>query len=173
MEKIRVGISACLLGDKVRYNGEHKHEPCITDTLLEWIEFVPFCPETELGLGVPRKPVQLEGDAENPRLVVIETGEDLTDAMLNWCCQQMRELEKKNLCGFIFKSRSPSCGVGSAPLFSGRDDEVPSGWIDGLFAGMVRKHFRMLPVAEEEQLRDSKVRARFLERLLCVQSRRN
>jgi uncharacterized protein YbbK (DUF523 family) len=106
--KIRLGVSTCLLGDKVRYDGGHRWDRFITDTLGKYVDFVPVCPEVECGLGVPREAMRLVGDPEAPRLVTIHTNVDYTHRLLTWARQRVRELERENLCGFIFKSDSPS-----------------------------------------------------------------
>jgi len=111
MEKIRIGVSACLMGEKVRFDGQHKRDSYIVDTLSRWFELIPVCPEFELGLGVPRESMRLEGDPEAPRLITNKTRKDLTDSMQSWCRKRVTALEKENLCGFIFKSKSPSSGM--------------------------------------------------------------
>src|SRR4030042_6931159 len=104
MEKIKLGISACLLGESVRYDGGHKLDRFLTDTLGQYVEYVPVCPEVECGLGVPRESMHLEGDPESPRLVTIRTKQDMTDRMVKWTQKRVVELEKEGLYGFIFKS---------------------------------------------------------------------
>ena len=110
-DKIRLGISACLLGEKVRYDGGHKWDRFITGTLGKYVDFVPVCPEVECGLGIPREAMRLVGDPQNPRLVTVRSGIDHTDRMLDWARKRVTELEKEELCGFIFKSDSPSSGM--------------------------------------------------------------
>src|SRR3974390_1356964 len=111
MDKIRLGISTCLLGEKVRYDGGHKWDYYLTDTLGKYVEYVPVCPEVEAGLGVPRPPLHLIGDPSNPRLVTLRTKQDVTDPMVDWAKKRVRELEGEKLNGFIFKSNSPSSGM--------------------------------------------------------------
>jgi uncharacterized protein YbbK (DUF523 family) len=108
MEKIRIGVSTCLLGESVRYDGGHARDRYVTDTLGQCMEFMPVCPEMEAGLGLPREPIRLVGDPESPRVVTINTHKDLTETMTTWAQQRVRELEKEDFCGFIFKSKSPS-----------------------------------------------------------------
>ena len=112
MEKIRIGISSCLLGEKVRYDGGHRWDHYITDTLGRYFDWLPVCPEVEYGLPVPREAMRLTGDPDSPRLVTIFTGIDHTHGMIEWSESKLRELGNSNLCGFIFKSRSPSSGSG-------------------------------------------------------------
>ena len=167
MEKIRIGVSACLMGEKVRYDGQHKHDSYITGTLANWFDFVPVCPEFELGLGVPRETMRLEGDPEHPRLITHKTRRDLTDSMLGWCGQRVQELETENLCGFIFKSKSPSSGMERVkvyPLGGG----MPQNKGRGLFANAFMKHFPLLPVEEEGRLNDNGIRENFIERVFTL-----
>jgi len=111
MEKIKLGISTCLLGKNIRYDGGHKLDRFLTDTLGQYVEYVPVCPEVECGLPVPRESMHLEGDPESPRLVTSRTKQDMTGHMLRWAMKRVVELEKEELCGFIFKSDSPSSGM--------------------------------------------------------------
>jgi len=167
MEKIRVGISQCLLGENVRYDGQHKQDPYITGVLGQWFEFVPVCPEVECGMGVPRKRIQLEGRVEAPRMVTIETRNDLTTLMQAWCSRRMPELEGEALCGFIFKRKSPSCGVERVKVYSA-ENEAPENKGTGLFAAAFMHHFPELPVAEEDWLHDPGLRENFIERVLAL-----
>jgi len=149
----KVGISACLLGQEVRYDGGHKRQAELLRHFEGKIEWVPVCPEVEFGLGTPREPIRLEGE----RLVTIESRRDLTDAMQAWALQRLDALP--GLCGFVFKSRSPSCGLGSAPVFD--SGELRS----GVFAEMLVARFQEIPVVEETALLDAPSRRRFLERV--------
>ena len=162
-ESIRIGISSCLLGNRVRYDGEHQHDRYITDTLGKYFEFVPVCPEEECGLGVPREPMHLFGDPENPRLVTRKTGKDLTERMLNWARKRVRELEEENLHGFIFKGRSPSSGMERVKVY-GPDNRVTRNGV-GMFAREFMQHFPLLPVEEDGQLHDIHFRENFIERI--------
>ena len=166
MEKIRLGVSACLMGEKVRYDGQHKHDSYITGTLSRWFEFVPVCPEFELGLGVPREAMRLEGDPENPRLMTNKTRRDLTEPMLAWCARRVKELEAENLYGFIFKSKSPSSGMERVKVYS--EKGMPSNNGRGLFAGAFMDHFPNLPVEEEGRLHDPALRENFIERVFTL-----
>ena len=108
---IRLGISSCLLGNNVRYDNSNKWDRFLTDTLGQYVEYVPVCPEFECGLGVPREPVRQVGKPLSPRLVTSRTKIDHTDRMVSWAKQRVRELEQEDLCGFIFKTGSPSSGM--------------------------------------------------------------
>lgn len=166
MEKIRIGVSACLMGERVRYDGQHKHDNYLTGTLAKWFEFVPVCPEFELGLGVPRESMRLEGDPENPRLITNKTKRDLTDEMLTWCDMRVEQLESENLCGFIFKSKSPSSGMERVKVYSAKG--MPSNSGKGLFANAFMQHFPLLPVEEEGRLNDPGLRENFISRVFTL-----
>lgn len=163
MEKIRLGISACLLGEKVRYDGGHKLDRYLTDVLGKYVEYVPVCPEVEAGFGVPREAMHLEGDPHAPRLVTRNTRRDLTEPMLAWATKRVVELEAHNLCGFIFKSRSPSSGMERIPVYNAKGMPVKKGV--GLFARAFMEHFPLLPVEDEGRLHDLHLRENFIERV--------
>src|SRR4030042_3743821 len=118
MEKIKIGISACLLGEKVRYDGGHSLDRYITDTLGRYFEWVPVCPEVEYGLPVPREAMHLIGEPASPRLVTVRTGIDHTEGMTKWAADKLSRLEKEDLRGFIFKSKSPSSGISGIKVYS-------------------------------------------------------
>jgi len=160
---IRVGVSSCLLGKRVRYDRGHKHDRYITDILGQYFTFVPVCPEVGCGLPVPREAMHLEGNPANPRLVTIMTRIDLTCRMLDYCRSKVKELEREYLSGFIFKSRSPSCAFIPVEVFSSGGN----GRSRGLFAAAVTEHFPLLPIEEEGRLNDPKIREDFIERVLA------
>ncbi len=160
-EKLRIGISSCLLGEAVRFDGGHKLDRLIRDVLGPFMEFVPVCPEVELGLPTPRETLRLVGDPERPRLVFSKSGEDLTERMEAWARQRVAELEKENLCGFIFKSRSPSSGMERVKLYD--RNGVPNKNGVGVFARVFMAHFPLLPVEEDGRLHDDKLRENFIE----------
>lgn len=166
MEKIKLGISACLLGEPVRYDGGHKLDRFMRDTLGRYIEFAPVCPEAECGLGIPREPMRLEGDPEAPRLVTIQTRKDLTDRMVAWAERKVRELEREDLCGFIFKSRSPSSGMARVKVFD--EGSIPHERGSGIFAKIFMDHFPLLPVEDEDGLHDPVPRENFIERIFVL-----
>ncbi len=165
MEKIRLGISACLLGEPVRFDGGHQWDHFITDTLGHYVEFVPVCPEAECGLGVPREAMRLVGDPEAPRLMTVRTKVDLTDRMIAWARKRVEELASEDLCGFIFKSKSPSSGMERVRVYpeAGQGSPVTRGV--GMFARIFMEHFPLLPVEEEGRLHDPVLRENFIERL--------
>ena len=166
MSTIRLGISTCLLGEPVRYDGGHKRDRFITDTLGQYVEFVPVCPETECGLGVPRESMRLQGDPASPRLVTSRTGVDHTDRMVAWAERRLKELEQEDLCGFIFKSDSPSSGMERVRVYS--DKGMPERKGVGIFARMFMEHFPLLPVEEEGRLHDPKLRENFIESIFAL-----
>jgi uncharacterized protein YbgA (DUF1722 family)/uncharacterized protein YbbK (DUF523 family) len=165
MEKIRLGISACLLGEPVRFDGGHQWDRFITDTLGQYVEFVPVCPEAECGLGVPREAMRLVGDPEAPRLLTVRTKVDLTDRMVTWTRKRVEELAREDLCGFIFKSKSPSSGMERVRVYpeAGQGPPVTRGV--GMFASIFMARFPLLPVEEEGRLHDPVLRENFIERL--------
>ena len=167
----RIGISQCLLGDNVRYDGGHKLDSVLIETLGRYVEWVPVCPEVEIGLGTPREPMRLVGDLDAPRLVTINTGVDHTEAMNRFARKRVRELEALNLSGFVFKSASPSCGISGVSLLNAQGVETHDGV--GLFARAFMTHFPLIPVEEEGQLHDPQVLKNFLERVLAYRRSKN
>lgn len=162
-KKIRLGVSTCLLGEKVRYDGGHKHDRFITDTLGQYVEYVPVCPEVECGMGIPREPLRLVGNPESPRLITQNTKRDYTERMLLWARKRVKELEKENLCGFIFKKSSPSSGMERVKVYNKKGVAEKRGV--GMFARIFMEHFPLLPVEEEGRLHDPKLRENFIERI--------
>lgn len=161
-EMIKVGVSACLLGEKVRFDGGHKHDHYITDTLGPYFTFVPVCPEVGCGLPVPREAMRLEGDPAAPRLMTGKSRVDLTAQMQTFCAHQVKELEAEDLCGFIFKKNSPSSGLFRVKVYN-NGMAAKSG--RGLFADAVARHFPLLPLEEEGRLNDPPLRENFIERV--------
>ena len=165
-ERIRMGVSACLLGQQVRYDGGHKHDRYITDILGEYLEFVPVCPEVEAGFPIPRETFRLVGDPESPRLVTTRSNVDHTERMLAWAEKRVAELEKENLCGFIFKSDSPNSGLSRVKVYNAKGMAEKKGV--GLFARAFTRHFPLLPVEEEGRLNDAKLRETFIEQIFTL-----
>ena len=163
MKKLKLGVSSCLLGESVRYNGEHKRDSTVIDLLGQQFEAVPVCPEVELGMGVPREPVRLvANDASSERMVGSESGKDWTQAMVDFNSIKLEALRQQNLSGFIFKSRSPSCGPGNVPLHHEQENSSTV----GLFAHALMQYFPSLPVIDEEALQDEIVRQDFVARVI-------
>jgi len=166
MEKIKLGISTCLLGENVRYDGGHKLDRFLTDTLGQYVEYVPVCPEVECGLPVPRESMHLEGDPQSPRLVTSRTKQDMTERMVGWAKKRVVELEKEGLCGFIFKSDSPSSGMERVRVYNEKGMPVKKGV--GMFARVFMEHYPLLPVEDEGRLHDPKLRENFIERIFIL-----
>lgn len=166
-EKPQIGISACLLGRPVRYDGGHKHDHYLTETLGKYVQYVPVCPEVECGLGVPREAMRLLGRPDHPRLVTIKTGEDITPRMMLWSQNRVAELEKNDLCGFIFKSDSPSSGMERVKVYN--ENGIPAKSGIGIFARHFMDHFPLVPCEEEGRLHDPALRENFIERIFALQ----
>jgi uncharacterized protein YbgA (DUF1722 family)/uncharacterized protein YbbK (DUF523 family) len=165
-EKIRLGISACLLGAEVRYDGGHKRDAFLTETLGPFVEWVPVCPEVEIGLGVPRDTLRLVGAEDAPRLVVQKSGEDLTARMRRYAGTKAEELAALGLHGYVLKRASPSCGLFRVRVY--REGGMPGGGGRGLFAAALVERFPALPVEEEGRLNDPAIRENFIERVFAA-----
>ncbi|HKA15661.1 MAG TPA: DUF523 domain-containing protein [Myxococcota bacterium] len=161
---VRVGISSCLIGQAVRYDGGHKRDRALCAALRRFAEFVPVCPELEAGLGVPRPPMRLVREGERVRLIEIASGRDHTQRLARFTAARVRALRALDLSGYVFKKGSPSCGVARVPLYRTGARRRRSG--TGLFARGVREAFPDLPIAEEAELGDPARRAHFAERVL-------
>lgn len=162
---IRLGISSCLLGNEVRYDGGHKRDRYLTDTLGQFFEWVPVCPEVELGLGTPRETLRLVGDPAAPRLVFAKTQADQTDGMQAWAWSRLDDLARLELCGYVLKSDSPSCGMERVRVYG--PSGIPSKSGVGIFARALMDRFPLLPVEEEGRLHDLALRENFVERVFC------
>jgi uncharacterized protein YbgA (DUF1722 family)/uncharacterized protein YbbK (DUF523 family) len=160
---IRLGVSTCLLGENVRYDGGHKHDRYITGVLSNYVdEWVPVCPEVECGLSIPRESMRLVGDPDNPRLVMPKSGRDQTDRMVTWAQGKLDELATLDLNGFILKKDSPSSGAFRVKIYD--KNGVPKRTGTGLFAKALMQRFPHLPIEEEGRLHDDKLRENFIER---------
>jgi uncharacterized protein YbbK (DUF523 family) len=162
--KIRVGISACLLGMLVRYDGGHKRNDTLIEACADVVEWIPVCPESECGLPIPREKMRLQGDPGAPRLIVVDTQKDETDRLVGWASQKLLELAGQGICGFVFKTRSPSCGVGDTKIFDLEGNPIRDRGA-GLFARAFCKRFPHLPCTDEGRLQDPDSRERFLRRI--------
>lgn len=147
MPAIRIGISACLLGQEVRYDGGHKHDRYLTDTLGQYFEWVPVCPQVEVGLTVPRPTMRLEMNEGQLRLFMPKEGKDLTRSMRAYAKSRVRELEKDNLSGYLLKKGSPSSGMERVRVYQG-DGRPPTRNGRGLFAEALLDRFPNLPVED-------------------------
>ena len=162
---LRLGISRCLLGDEVRFDGGHKRDSFLTDVLAQYVEWVPVCPEVEAGLGAPRKAMRLIGDPHHPRLVTIKSGTDHTVAVEKMTENRIKELEELDLSGFVFKKGSPSCGMERVRIYN--EQGMPNRNGVGLFARAFIEQFPLIPVEEEGRLCDAPLRENFIERIFC------
>ena len=161
MEKLKIGVSACLLGQNVRYNGGHQLNHFIRDVLGQYMEFVPVCPEVECGMPIPRETLRLVGSEDAPRLVTSRSGVDHTELMQFWAEEKVKQLEQEELCGFIFKKDSPSSGLYRVKVYS--EQGMPRNVGTGMFARAFTRHFPLLPVEEDGRLNDGRLRENFIE----------
>jgi uncharacterized protein YbgA (DUF1722 family)/uncharacterized protein YbbK (DUF523 family) len=166
IQPIRIGISACLLGQKVRFDGGHKHDRYLTDTLGQYFEWVPVCPEVEVGLGVPRPTLRLETRNDELRLIMPKEGRDLTRTMTAYARVRVKALEMEGLTGYLLKSASPSCGLERVKVYSG-DRHPPTRKGRGLFAQALVGRLSNLPVEEEGRLHDPRLRENWITRVFA------
>ena len=164
--KFRIGISSCLLGNEVRWNSGHKHDKYLTRTLGKYVEYVPVCPEVEAGFGVPRESFRLVGDPDHPRLITFKSKTDHTDRMLAWAGKRVRELAKEDLCGFIFKSDSPSSGMIRVKVYN--EKGMPHKVGIGMFARAFMVHFPLIPVEDDGRLNDPIIRENFILQIFTM-----
>jgi uncharacterized protein YbgA (DUF1722 family)/uncharacterized protein YbbK (DUF523 family) len=162
---IRIGISACLLGDEVRFDGGHKRDRFLTDTLGPFVEWVRVCPEVELGLGTPRETLRLVQMGGTLRMITTRTATDHTDPMNEYARRRTTELAAEGLCGYVLKKDSPSCGMERVKVYS--DGGVPERSGRGLFAAALMSRLPNLPVEEEGRLSDPRLRENFIERVFA------
>lgn len=160
--KIRLGISSCLLGERVRYDGNHKHDSFLTGTFGLFFEWVPVCPEVAIGLGIPRPPIRLVGSPASPRAVGAKDATiDVTDKLAAYGKRQAHALE--NLSGYIFKSKSPSCGLERVKVY--RAAGAPAAYGRGIYADAFLSAQPWLPAEEEGRLGNPRLRENFIERV--------
>jgi uncharacterized protein YbgA (DUF1722 family)/uncharacterized protein YbbK (DUF523 family) len=164
-DPIRIGVSSCLLGQKVRYDGGHKRDAFVTDQLARHVTFVPVCPELEMGLGVPRETIHLAATEGGIRLRAPASGRDLTDEMNRWADRRLGQLEAEPLSGYILKKDSPSCGMERVRVH--REGKPPTKEGVGLFAERLLARWPLLPVEEEGRLNDPRLRENFIERVFA------
>jgi uncharacterized protein YbgA (DUF1722 family)/uncharacterized protein YbbK (DUF523 family) len=162
---IRIGISACLLGEEVRYDGGHKRDSFLTDVLRRFVEFVPVCPEVEAGFGTPREAMHLRRTNDRIRLVTVKTDRDVTAPMERFVRRRLPALEAEDLSGYVLKKNSPSCGLERVKVYE--RNGVPAASGRGLFADALIKRFPLLPVEEEGRLNDPELRENFIERVFA------
>lgn len=165
MTSVRVGVSSCLLGRKVRFDGGHKRDAFLVDTFGPYVEWVPVCPEVEVGMGTPREPIRLLRQGEALRLVGVKSSIDHTDDMRAWAARRVEGLAKADLDGFILKKDSPSCGMERVKVYDAHG--APSRTGRGLFAEALMERLPLLPVEEEGRLSDPRLRDNFVERVFA------
>lgn len=166
-DKIRLGISSCLLGAQVRYDGGHQLDRYLRDVLGDYVEYVPVCPEVEVGLPIPRETLRLvENEQQQVRLVFSRSGEDITERMEGWARTRVKELEKEQLDGFVFKAKSPSSGMERVKLYD--RNGVPKKAGVGVFARHFMEHFPLLPVEEDGRLHDPRLRENFITAIFVL-----
>lgn len=165
--KIRLGISACLLGAQVRYDGGHQLDRYLRDVLGEYVDYVSVCPEVEVGLPIPRETLRLiENEEQQVRLVFSRSGEDITARMEVWASARVKQLEQEQLDGFVFKSKSPSSGMERVKLYD--RNSIPKNVGVGVFARHFMAHFPLLPVEEEGRLHDPRLRENFITAIFVL-----
>jgi uncharacterized protein YbgA (DUF1722 family)/uncharacterized protein YbbK (DUF523 family) len=165
--RLRIGVSSCLLGQEVRFDGGHKRDRFLIDTLGPHVEWVPVCPEVELGLGTPRPAMRLERDAPDQelRMVAPKTATDHTGPMRAFARRRTNALHEEELSGFIFKKDSPSCGLRSVKVYPAKGAPARTGI--GLFAEAVIQRFPHLPVEDEGRLQDARLRENFVSHVFA------
>lgn len=162
---LRLGVSSCLLGETVRFDGGHARNRFVLDVLGQWFEWVPVCPEVEIGMGIPRPTIRLVGGGEGVRLVAPSTQEDFTDRMNSYAEKRVKELLALDLDGYVLKKGSPSCGMERIRVYD--DNGVSRRDGVGLFAAVLLERWPQLPVEEEGRLNDAGLRENFIERVFC------
>jgi uncharacterized protein YbbK (DUF523 family)/uncharacterized protein YbgA (DUF1722 family) len=169
---VRIGVSSCLLGREVRFDGGHKRDQFLVDDLGRHVEWVPVCPELEVGMGVPREAVRLVsgGSPGDVRMVGTKSGEDWTERMQAYARKKLKALEKLELSGYVLKSKSPTCGMERVKVYTANaaaDRKAPEKKGTGLFAAALKERFPHLPLEEEGRLNDPLLRENFIERVFC------
>jgi uncharacterized protein YbgA (DUF1722 family)/uncharacterized protein YbbK (DUF523 family) len=165
MHPIRLGVSSCLLGEKVRFDGGHKRDRFVSDVLGAFVEWVPVCPEIEVGMGIPRPALHLVRRGDVVRMLEIASGRDHTRSMRRFAARRVRELRSLELCGYVLKKDSPSCGMTRVKIYAEkgaakREDA-------GLYASALMQAFPNLPVEEDGRLHDPRLRENFIERVFA------
>jgi uncharacterized protein YbgA (DUF1722 family)/uncharacterized protein YbbK (DUF523 family) len=173
-DPIRIGVSACLLGQEVRFDGQHKRDAFLNDQLAPFVEWVPICPEVEIGMGIPRESVRLvRGPADDhggaqTLMLGNRSQTDWTAQMTSYARAKVEALRTRDLSGYVLKSNSPSCGMTRVKLYDGAADGAPVTRKGvGLFAAELLAQMPQLPIEEEGRLCDARLRDNFLERVFA------
>jgi uncharacterized protein YbgA (DUF1722 family)/uncharacterized protein YbbK (DUF523 family) len=169
--RIRIGVSACLLGDEVRYDGGHKRDAFLTTVLGPHVEWVKVCPEVETGMGTPREAIRLVAEEGTVRLLTVKTGVDHTGPMTAYAAKKAIALEDEDLSGYVLKADSPSCGMTQVKVYSGKGQPLRCGV--GIFAQALLARFPHLPIEEEGRLADPQLRDNFIERVFAYRRLRD
>jgi uncharacterized protein YbbK (DUF523 family) len=162
---IRVGISACLLGEEVRFDGGHKRDSFLTDTVGRFVEWVPVCPEVECGFGTPRESMRLARRGRTIRLITNKSGQDVTGQLDRYAVRRVEALDAARLSGYVLKKDSPSCGLERVKVYDAHN--LPTRTGRGVFAARLIERFPHLPVEEEGRLSDPRLRDNFVERVFA------
>ena len=165
MTRIRLGISSCLLGERVRFDGGHKRDSFLVDTFGAFVQWVPVCPEVEAGLGTPRESMRLVSDRDGVRLLTVKSRVDVTDHMQAFVNERVAAIRTDGLCGFVLKKDSPTCGMERVKVYNAHDVPMRSG--RGVFARALREAYPHLPIEEEGRLSDPVLRDNFVERVFA------
>jgi uncharacterized protein YbgA (DUF1722 family)/uncharacterized protein YbbK (DUF523 family) len=164
-DTLRIGVSSCLLGEQVRFDGGHKRDSFLVDTFGPFVEWVSVCPEVELGLGTPRESLRLVRRDDTVRMVNSKSGRDITDDMGAWARTRVDALAGERLAGYVLKKDSPSCGMERVRIYNESGMAEKGG--RGLFAEALIARFPQLPVEEEGRLSDPRLRENFVERVFA------
>lgn len=162
---VKIGVSSCLLGQKVRHDGGSKSNRFLIDIMSAFVEYLPICPEVDIGLGVPRPTIHLVGDPKAPRLVQVKRPEiDLTEKMQKYAHRQMKKLG--DLCGYILKKNSPSCASNLIKVY--QEPPLPPKYAHGIYAQILMDTYPHLPIEDEGRLMDVRIRENFVERVYVL-----
>jgi len=169
---IRIGVSTCLLGARVRFDGGHKRDAFLVETFGRFVQWVPVCPEVEMGLPVPRDTLRLVRDGGGDiRLVMPKTGADYSARMRKYAAARCAALRREDLCGYVLKKNSPSCGLERVKVYT--EKGMPSVAGRGVFADALLRAFPHLPIEEEGRLCDPRLRENFVERVFAYRRLRS
>ena len=163
---VKIGVSACLIGEKVRWDGKHRRDSYLSDVLAKYVEFVPLCPEIACGMSIPREKLRQADCAGQIRLIGYDSGEDMTDAMSEWADRVLPGLDDEELSGFILKPGSPTCGMRHAKIFSTTGKAARYG--SGFFTRKLMEHAPLLPVETPDRLHNPILRENFIRRVFVL-----
>jgi uncharacterized protein YbgA (DUF1722 family)/uncharacterized protein YbbK (DUF523 family) len=165
-DSIKIGVSACVAGERVRFDRTHRRSAYLTETLANHVEFVPICPEIACGMGIPREPLRQVDCAGEIRLIAYESGKDLTGKMTKWAKRVLKGLDKEGICGFVLRVHSPSCAVNKSRIHS--TDGTPPTMGPGFFTRLLQEHDPLMPVVSSEALQNAVLRENFIRRVFVL-----